>query len=249
MKETFETFSPEDPQYKTVEDLPEEERENFKNVPSGFVRKEAVQTENLAKLKARMATLGYMNSPDAHRAAGFRHDEDFDYKSRSHEVVLENEARAMEGRKESMLQQLRKGKIPSYGELRDVVDEFNNNEEFMTEAVLKRPDMFADASPRLQHERSFILSVIDEVPYLIRNDGYFSDDKEIVMKAIAAAPSVFPYASAELRNDEEVVLCALEHTTGDLSSAAGVLRYASPRLQKELGYIGQPEKEGGQEVA
>lgn len=67
-----EQFNPGDPKYKKVEDLPEDEKENFTDVEGGFTRKEAVNIHKVAELaailekqKSKKANKGSLNIQDS----------------------------------------------------------------------------------------------------------------------------------------------------------------------------------------
>ena len=52
-----ERFNPSSEEYKRVEDLPTSEQKHFENVSGGFVKKEAIETEESAALEAIKAAI------------------------------------------------------------------------------------------------------------------------------------------------------------------------------------------------
>jgi hypothetical protein len=65
-----EKFNPSDPKYKSVEDLPGTEQENFSDVEGGFVRREAVEAYELAVADAERSDLSAMELQELIAKAG-----------------------------------------------------------------------------------------------------------------------------------------------------------------------------------
>ena len=209
-------FNPEEEQFKKVEDLPEDQRENYVNVPQelggkGFTTKEAMEELTDAEKIAEMANME-RNEREPHpfnvlsraihgerSAQDVLHSEVLDRETalKDREAIFEKIKSALPGNVEKIINAMPK--------------ELYEDEEIMLEATESRPN------------------VLELVP------AEWRSNKAFMLKAVTRNAASLEYASPELKNDLDVVLEAMK----DQPQA---LDLASPELQKRVKMILEKKK-------
>jgi len=171
-----ELFNPKYP--KKVKDLPEEEQRNFTDVKEGgFVRKEADEELSDAKLTAEIANISKLAADDKMYMKGEGKSVK-KTKDMSSMDVLHERANAMDSRRETCLENIKRGSIS----LPDIPKEFIDDEGVMLEAISRNSYALEFASEELRA------------------------DKKVVLEAVKNEPDAIMYASQDIKEEIENLL-------------------------------------------
>lgn len=206
-------FNPSSPEYKKVEDLPQEHQAEFVDVEGGFVKKEAVETMSESEKLAAIA-----NVLGKERVTGM-------------DVMYGKALGGEENKQREKNKALKLVEHHGYW-LKDVSEELRNDKEVVLAAVKNKGGALKHASERFRNDKEVVLAAVNQAAHALKYASEeIRNDKEVVLVAVKNNGSSLEYASEDLKNDKEVVLTAVKNFS---LSAGYTVRFASKEIKKEL---------------
>jgi hypothetical protein len=215
-------FNPSDPKYKKVENLPKEERNNFVDTESGFVRKEALEELSKAEFEAKIINI-------------FKQEKETSLDTLRYKARLDDLDREYEIKKREYEQAEKVGKV---GLRYYASGELSRNPEIIREEVLeavrRKDDALAYTSDKFRRDEEIVFAAVERNGLALQ---YAADklrgNRNIVLRAVKQNPRALQYASDELSGDQEVVLEALKRNPD-------ALQYVSNNLRMKIKEILRP---------
>jgi hypothetical protein len=212
----MENFNPSSPEYKKVEDLPEEHQADFVNVEGGFVTKEA--NENIERAEKMASLVNILKE-----------------KGITSIDVLQQEALSLDERKEFLLK-----KLKSILELDSRNPEIRSRKLKQIEYFTK--DDIAKLPEGLRGDKDFILQILESglSDVLLYASKELLNSKQFLNEAMTISESagVVRYFSGSLRDDPVLMLQAakddVESRFGNMPSS---LSYISERLKSDKQFV------------
>ncbi|MBI5817181.1 MAG: DUF4116 domain-containing protein [Candidatus Yonathbacteria bacterium] len=179
---TPEKFDPHDPQYKKVEDLPQEQQKNFVDIDGGFVGKEAKETltdaKALAEITSVLKNTGLTGKDILHKRVLKEAYEKMNYEEEK-KLILEV--------------------VMKYGGALEYAKEFQSDKEVVLAAVKRCGGALYYASEELQNNKDVVLEAVNNNSNaLLFASDELRNDKEVVLAAIKHDHNTLVYASEEI---------------------------------------------------
>lgn len=241
-----EHFDPKDTKYKTIDDLPEKEKENFKKVKEGFVGKDAIDVDSAEGEASRMqAEVEHWGAKDYNEAESkvkksmerlFRSylkegniSEAFDLRN---EIHIPNSFIYSPENQEIAINTMTKKLRWNYGNLDEAV--FIKNDFFVTKEIILSPEVKEAAIDRIEKALYWTSSESDGKKYAnminkVKTEFFISD--ELVNELIEGQ---IVHSLADSHSDKVVTLIKTYNLSKEFLSSERIIEAAKSAIIKNL---------------